>query len=47
MLARGSDLFFSIYFFCNIIMKFYHTYFIIYILKYIKYDFSMIQFREN
>ena len=47
MLARWSD-FFSIYFFCIIIMKFYHIYFIIYILKYLKHDFFfMIQFREN
>ena len=39
--------FFSIYFFCIITMKFYHIYFFIYILKYLKHDFSMIQFRGN
>ena len=49
MLARWSDFifFFSIYFFCIIIIKFYHIHFILYILKYLKHDFYMIQFREN
>ena len=48
MLARLSDfIFFSIYFFCIIIIKFDHIYFILYILKYLKHDFYMIQFREN
>ena len=48
MLARWSDFnFFSIYFFCIIIIKFCHIYFILYILKYLKHDFYMIQFREK
>ena len=49
MLARWSDfIFFSIYFFCIIIIKFYHIYFISYILKYLKHDFLHDTiFREN
>ena len=48
MLARWSDFnFFLFIFFCIIIIKFYHIYFISYILKYLKHDFYMIQFREK
>ena len=51
---RGSDTrtverfyFVSIYFFCITRIKLYHTCFILFILKNLKHDFYMIQFREN
>ena len=48
MLVPWLNLIFFLFIaFCIIIMKFYHIYFIIYILKYLQDEFSMVQFREN